>query len=84
MLQDQTSSDQLCPCESGKPFNFCCAPAINGSRPAKSAEALMRSRYSAFLSVQLIILSTPLHQKLVVKKIANYWWNKHRLPTGPN
>lgn len=48
MLQDQTSSDQLCPCESGKPFNFCCGPAINGSRPAKSAEALMRSRYTAF------------------------------------
>jgi SEC-C motif-containing protein len=48
MLQDQSSTDQLCPCQSGKPFNFCCGPAINGSRPAKTAEALMRSRYSAF------------------------------------
>lgn len=48
MLQDQKSSEQPCPCQSGKPFNFCCAPAINGSRPAATAEALMRSRYSAF------------------------------------
>ncbi|KGK42539.1 zinc chelation protein SecC [Nitrincola sp. A-D6] len=60
MLQDQTSSDQLCPCQSGKPFNFCCGPAINGSRPAKTAEALMRSRYSAFFvgTVDYLIEST--------------------------
>lgn len=48
MLQDQKSTDQICPCGSDKPFNYCCAPAINGSRPAATAEALMRSRYSAF------------------------------------
>jgi SEC-C motif domain protein len=38
----------LCPCGSGKPFEFCCGPLIAG-RPAPSAEALMRSRYSAFV-----------------------------------
>jgi SEC-C motif domain protein len=38
----------LCPCGSGKPFEFCCGALIAG-RPAPTAEALMRSRYSAFV-----------------------------------
>lgn len=60
MLQDQSSTDQLCPCQSGKPFNYCCGPAVNGSRPAKTAEALMRSRYTAFTlgAVDYLIEST--------------------------
>jgi len=37
-----------CPCQSGKPFDDCCAPVITGELPAKTAEALMRSRYTAF------------------------------------
>ena len=37
-----------CPCQSGKPFTECCAPVIAGELPAESAEALMRSRYTAF------------------------------------
>jgi SEC-C motif-containing protein len=37
----------LCPCGSTKAFEFCCGPLIAG-RPAPTAEALMRSRYSAF------------------------------------
>ncbi len=37
-----------CPCESGKPYADCCAPLIAGTRPAPDAEALMRSRYTAF------------------------------------
>ncbi|UVC10684.1 SEC-C domain-containing protein [Rhizobium sp. TH2] len=36
-----------CPCGSNKAFDFCCGPLIAG-RPAPTAEALMRSRYSAF------------------------------------
>ncbi|EXJ12760.1 MULTISPECIES: YchJ family protein [Nitrincola] len=48
MMQDQNNTEQACPCQSGKPFMMCCAPAINGYRPAKTAEALMRSRYTAF------------------------------------
>ena len=37
-----------CPCGSGKPLAACCGPLIDGSAPAASAEALMRSRYSAY------------------------------------
>ena len=37
-----------CPCASGKPFSRCCAPAIDRSCVPESAEALMRSRYTAY------------------------------------
>lgn len=40
----------LCPCGSKKDFIQCCQPAINGSDPAPTAEALMRSRYSAYVN----------------------------------
>jgi SEC-C motif-containing protein len=37
-----------CPCTSGRTYADCCGPVIAGERPAATAEALMRSRYSAF------------------------------------
>lgn len=37
-----------CPCGSGKNLDVCCGPLIGGT-PAPTAEALMRSRYSAFV-----------------------------------
>lgn len=48
MLTDTQDLDTQCPCGSGKPFVFCCEPAISGRKPAATAEALMRSRYTAF------------------------------------
>ena len=36
-----------CPCESGKPYKACCEPIHKGIT-APTAEALMRSRYTAF------------------------------------
>jgi len=38
----------LCPCESDKSYRDCCEPLHQG-KPAKTAEALMRSRYSAYV-----------------------------------
>ncbi|MDY0047914.1 MAG: YchJ family protein [Thauera propionica] len=40
--------DTPCPCGSGRAFSDCCAPVIAGNTPAADAEALMRSRYTAF------------------------------------
>lgn len=37
-----------CPCGSGKILDLCCGPIVAGA-PAPTAEALMRSRYSAFV-----------------------------------
>ncbi|WP_136680072.1 YchJ family protein [Neptunomonas sp. XY-337] len=48
MLSNQ-SMTQGCPCDSGKPFAFCCKPFIEGTKTPASAEQLMRSRYSAFV-----------------------------------
>jgi SEC-C motif-containing protein len=41
---------QPCPCGSGQPFESCCGPALDGSRPAPTAEALMRSRFTAHVA----------------------------------
>ncbi|WP_461208710.1 YchJ family protein [Desulfocurvus sp. DL9XJH121] len=37
-----------CPCGSGRALEECCGPALDGTTPAATAEALMRSRYSAY------------------------------------
>lgn len=37
-----------CPCGSGKAFTDCCQPYIRGTQSAPTAEALMRSRFTAY------------------------------------
>jgi len=39
---------ELCPCGSKKQYKHCCLPIIKGEEKAKTAEQLMRSRYSAY------------------------------------
>jgi SEC-C motif-containing protein len=39
---------ESCPCGSGKMLTSCCQPYINAEMAAPTAEALMRSRYSAY------------------------------------
>ncbi len=50
-----------CPCESGKAYADCCGPLIDGQRFAQTAEALMRSRYSAFVKGEIGWLEQSLH-----------------------
>ncbi|MCG8564429.1 MAG: SEC-C domain-containing protein [Desulfobacterales bacterium] len=38
-----------CCCGSDLPFEKCCAPCLSGEKPAKDPQALMRSRYAAFV-----------------------------------
>jgi SEC-C motif-containing protein len=38
----------ICPCGSGLEYAACCEPYITGAKDAPTAEALMRSRYSAY------------------------------------
>jgi SEC-C motif-containing protein len=45
----QTDPDPPCPCGSGRPLAACCGPVIAGEAAAATAEALMRSRYSAYV-----------------------------------
>ncbi|MBI9000385.1 SEC-C domain-containing protein [Corynebacterium sp. CCM 9185] len=37
-----------CPCGSGDTYGSCCGAILDGSKRAPTAEALMRSRYTAF------------------------------------
>ena len=39
----------LCPCGSGATLDECCGRYLDGGEPAPTAEALMRSRYSAYV-----------------------------------
>ena len=41
--------DQPCPCGSSRLHAHCCALLLDSGAPATSAEALMRSRYTAFV-----------------------------------
>ncbi len=50
-----------CHCGSGKPFQTCCAPIISGAEVAPTAEALMRSRYSAYVEHDVDYLGDTLH-----------------------
>ena len=48
----------LCPCGNPQSYAFCCEPYHSGS-PAPTAEALMRSRYSAYvLRLENYLLTT--------------------------
>ncbi|HLO76145.1 MAG TPA: YchJ family protein [Magnetospirillum sp.] len=49
----------LCPCSSGHPLDTCCAPLLDGT-PAPTAEALMRSRYVAFVQGKMEYLDRTL------------------------
>lgn len=48
MPAQTVAADQPCPCGSGQTFAACCQPFLSG-KPAPTAEALMRSRYAAFV-----------------------------------
>jgi len=39
---------ELCPCGSNKTYPNCCGRYVDGNEPAPTAEALMRSRYTAY------------------------------------
>jgi SEC-C motif-containing protein len=40
---------ESCPCGTKRPFSECCGPALAGTAAPATPEALMRSRYTAFV-----------------------------------
>jgi len=52
-----------CPCGSEKSFGDCCGPIVSGGRPAPTAEALMRSRYTAYVLGDVAHLKRSLDQR---------------------
>ena len=50
-----------CPCGSGGTYTDCCEPLIKGRQAAETAEALMRSRYSAYAKTEIDYLYETTH-----------------------
>ncbi len=50
-----------CHCNSDLDFDNCCGPILSGTKPAATAEELMRSRYSAYVCGEIDYLSESLH-----------------------
>jgi SEC-C motif-containing protein len=50
-----------CPCGSGLAHDACCRPIITGEAAAETAEALMRARYSAYVTEEIPFLLESLH-----------------------
>ena len=50
------NNDDLCPCNSGMKYGECCGPILDGLKPAETAEALMRARYSAYVTEHVAFL----------------------------
>jgi SEC-C motif domain protein len=67
-----------CFCGSGNTFEQCCKPIIDGTQSAPTAQALMRSRYSAYVIVasQYLIESTHISQRANYSKSEIEAWAK--------
>lgn len=59
----QMSEHQLCPCGTGQTLRQCCGPALSGEQSPVTAEALMRSRYTAFVLGDTTYLAASWHSQ---------------------
>ena len=50
-----------CPCGSGIEYSKCCYPVVSGTEKARTAEQLMRSRYSAYVNQDVDYLVSTTH-----------------------
>lgn len=48
ITSNMSNKTEKCPCGSDQDYQQCCAPLHSGEQVAKTAEQLMRSRYSAY------------------------------------
>ncbi len=59
--ETETNADKPCPCGSGKTYTECCGPFIAGDADPQTAEALMRSRYTAYAVCAVDYLRDSMH-----------------------
>jgi SEC-C motif domain protein len=50
-----------CPCGSDKLYGECCEPYLNGTANAPTAEALMRARYAAYVTANIVFIERTFH-----------------------
>jgi SEC-C motif-containing protein len=67
-----------CYCGSGLPFENCCQPYMNGILKAPTAEALMRSRYTAFATgaADYLVATTHSSTRKLHKKVEILNWSQ--------
>ncbi|MEK7858652.1 MAG: YchJ family metal-binding protein [Elusimicrobiota bacterium] len=68
-----------CPCRSAKTYEQCCQPLIAGTAKAKTAEALMRARYSSYAKGETAFLVSshlPARRGEFDEKAAQEWSKK--------
>ena len=58
-----------CPCESGLVYLACCGPLLSRTTHAETAEALMRSRYTAYVRNDLDYLQSTWHPEYRPEKL---------------
>ncbi len=64
LLGEKITSTAPCPCGSGQDLDNCCGPVI-ANQSAPTAEALMRSRYSAFVLGNIGYLADTLGPEII-------------------
>lgn len=75
MTTSQTRSSS-CACGSNKSYETCCAPYIQGQKKAPTAEALMRSRYTAYTVHEIDYIEAthdPETREQFDRKVAKAW-----------
>lgn len=60
---DMVDLQSFCPCGSNEPYSVCCEVYLTGTALAPTAEALMRSRYTAYSKSNVDYLIATLHPK---------------------
>jgi len=58
---------EKCPCHSQKDYAVCCEPLLKGTAKAATAEALMRSRYTAHVKADIDYIMNTLHSSRQAK-----------------
>jgi SEC-C motif-containing protein len=73
-----------CPCGSEKNYDECCLPYISGKKMPLNAEALMRSRYSAFAKSELGYIQKTLapDQRASFNEADTRAWSKNSIWLG--
>ena len=56
-----------CHCGSGKEYGECCEPLLSGSEKAKTAEELLRARYSAHVKLEMDFVKDTTHPDQISK-----------------
>jgi SEC-C motif-containing protein len=70
---------EKCPCGSGKLYGNCCKPYIKGKENAPTPEALMRSRYTAYVLHEIdFIINTCTEGGNIDRKSVEDWSNKSK------